>query len=349
MRYNSHMTIHESREIFGAYLFRQGVELDRVVLSEDERLDPSLTCANCKRLLVRGQKCRACPLSFCQACGDQLKGNCPCGDRIRAELSFGTRLALSKLKITCSSKRYGCGAILFYENLEEHEENCHLDQLACIFPDCSARIERRLYPAHIQQCECRLLTCAHCGAALQFKDLKAHLLNCPLRFVSCNGCGRRVLNQFLGEHIDICQQVLLACERCSKTLRKDQIQSHSQLDCVVHLLKQFREAESSVIGSTREKLSRLARFADALDAKAEAACARCLKFACPTALSRCLSCAVTLCSLCNKDASECPSCSGFFCPPCFAFALQEKACPSCSKPLQKPKFSEQPEKSKKDK
>ena len=202
------MLLKDNRDVFRAHVYRQGLEKERIIAIEGEELCAQLICFSCKRLVCKPSECESCAVLYCESCSIFALGRCAiCNQDTRRDVKRETKQALCRIKVVCKNKEFGCTAVLFYENIEEHEENCLFERLLCIFHHCDARVERKSYPTHIQNCEYRLLVCVYCGISLQHKNLSSHIVNCELRFYVCPGCNKKVLNRFLAEHIDFCDQI----------------------------------------------------------------------------------------------------------------------------------------------
>jgi hypothetical protein len=85
---------------------------------------------------------------------------------------------LSKLTIECRNKVYGCQQILFYEQLEKHEEElCQYKIVRC--PGCKQDMFKELFDKseHLLKCLYVELQCTKCESTFQRKD-QHNQLNC---------------------------------------------------------------------------------------------------------------------------------------------------------------------------
>lgn len=328
------MIVREFREIFNKYKFQNGIDLNRIILESNDRVEPSLLCHECSQLVVNPYYCTQCKFLYCEGCYITKKLNTCTACRqtpLINEYPPLYNIMLSKFKIYCKNKSTGCSLILYYENLLEHEDNCHHELLLCVFPDCNERIKRKNYPTHIRSCEQRLLSCPHCSADFKFSQLDQHLRNCDNRLVECYGCKKQVYNKYLEEHLEICEDVEVVCEKCSQVFLKRDIFNHTEHDCLSYALREFMMVSEAKLVELRTEINRAREKIKENDVIIQTACASCKKPACEVALKECELCKKRLCTACSRNLLiTCTDCLKFFCQECFNHSVDDKVCYGCS-------------------
>jgi hypothetical protein len=327
------MLIRESRHVFKNFMYLEGISLKRVLLDDGQKVEDILICKSCKQLVMKPFHCQKCKVLFCQSCAMRYETpTCEIckSDKLTENIQQLFRIMLSKYKVNCKHKSEGCDLVLYYENLEEHEDICLFERMYCIYPDCKEKIEKKSYIPHTKNCIHRLINCEFCSRDFKFNDIENHYINCEMKMVQCYGCRRQVLNKFLNEHIDICDEIKLVCERCGKILKKAEIGNHNEIDCVASILKNFRDTNMSTLSDLAEQLKTIKTKIEANDKMLSLYCHKCKKVSCEIALKGCDLCKTKLCNFCAKDLLKaCKSCGKLFCPTCFAALVQHKSCLSC--------------------
>lgn len=327
------MLIRESRHVFKRFMYREGIALDRVLLEEDQKIESALICKSCQRLIIKPYFCNHCKVLFCQSCAMRYE-NPICElcntERLTDTIQQFYRIMLAKYRVHCKNKNEGCELILYYENLEEHEDICHHERLLCIYPDCFEKIERKNYPFHIRNCPLRLLNCQYCFKDYKFIEIETHHLNCEMKMVQCYGCMRQVLNKFLNEHVEICDEIKVVCEKCETVFKKHEIGNHTEVDCVANLLKNFRESSSIALRELKDQIRVVKDKIEENSHLTENRCHQCQKVSCEVAIKCCEICNTKSCNICYKEfLKPCKACKKLFCPTCYGLSAQHKSCLAC--------------------
>ena len=328
------MIVRESREIFNTYKYQSGVDISRVVLDPTDRVEPSLLCKECSKLVVNPYYCSQCKILYCEGCyvTNKQKTCTACHHTVLTnEYPTLYNIMLSKFKIYCRNKSTGCSLILYYENLLEHEDNCHHEPLLCVYPDCDERVKRKSYPYHIKSCKHRILSCPHCTTDFKYSLLDQHLQYCDMRLVECYGCRKQVYNKYLEEHLDICDEIDVVCSKCNQTFVKRDIFNHTEYDCLSQALKKFMVASEETLVTLRGEINKAKDKIKENDAIIETSCGNCKKLACEIALKRCELCRKRQCAACARtNYKSCSSCLKIFCNSCFNHSMDDKMCFNCS-------------------
>ncbi|CAF1410319.1 unnamed protein product [Didymodactylos carnosus] len=138
-------------------------------MSQDDINKDVALCSICHHLLWKPVTCNICKNSFCYQCihqrvNDEQTNSCPFGCEYEEQQCSSVILAsLSKLQIECSYKSYGCSAIVSYDILEDHEQNCDYRQYQKQHYDVQQ---------HLQECAEIVLKCQECSTLYQREDMK---------------------------------------------------------------------------------------------------------------------------------------------------------------------------------
>ena len=127
--------------------YREGIEKNRIVDCGEEEFDKfleSVECLLCKKVLIEPRECTRCQRSFCLPCLRTHKRRsyyeCPsrCNNAQHLKAHRITRAILSRLRVTCKNRFWGCREIINYEKLEEHEGKCRYQIAKCnAFNQCA--------------------------------------------------------------------------------------------------------------------------------------------------------------------------------------------------------------------
>ncbi|CAF1035057.1 unnamed protein product [Didymodactylos carnosus] len=143
------------------------ITTDRI--SQDDINKDIVLCSICHHLLWKPVTCKTCKNSFCYQCihqrlNDLQTNNCPFGCEYEEQQCSSVILTLlSKLQIECSYKSYGCSAIVSYDLLEDHEQNCDYQQYHKQYYDVQQ---------HLEEYEEVVLRCLECRTLYQRDDMK---------------------------------------------------------------------------------------------------------------------------------------------------------------------------------
>jgi hypothetical protein len=327
------MYFRESRELFADFMYKKGIEEKRIVKTKEIKLDNSLKCLICDKLVINPSYCNKCKHLFCERCSVDINRTCTIcpSENLTIKIPQAYNIMMSKYTIYCKNRKSGCSLILFYENLLEHEENCHHERLLCIFPDCFERIKRKNYPFHIKNCKYRIIKCKYCSKDFIYDEYNDHAVNCEERLVSCYGCNKQILNKFLAEHVEFCDKIKLICERCKKSFLKSEIASHTELICVTGLILDYKKHYEMKVKAINEEFFKIQNLIKEKEKYFEMNCNKCKRFACEVALKKCQLCKLKLCTYCAKSSyRSCNNCHNLFCESCFNFSMKNKICFSCN-------------------
>lgn len=327
------MYFRESRDLFRNYMYQKGIPEKRIIKTKDHlKLDKTLKCQTCQNLVINPTICTPCKSLFCERCSIDKKKKCPkCGSILSKTIPQGYKIMLSKYNIYCKNRKSGCSLILFYENLLEHEDNCHHERLLCIFPDCYERVKRKNYPFHIKNCKFRIIKCKYCNKDFIYDDYNDHSVNCEERLVNCYGCNKQILNKFLAEHVEFCDKIKLICERCKKSFLKSEINNHTELKCVTSLILDYKKSYKIKLEDIKREFGKIEERIKNKEKFFIMNCNICKRFACEVALKKCQLCNLNLCTYCAKSSfRSCNNCHNLFCESCFKFSMENKICFSCN-------------------
>ena len=134
---------------------------------------------------------------------------------------------------TCSN---GCGHTCATRDLELHETNdCQMRKVVC---DCQKYIPFNDLKRHVEDdCRAKLLYCRRgCGTQLPRYAIKDHLTGeCPLRVVECQlecGIKKLWLKERVDHERDTCPNRLVPCRlECEKHIRFCDIRKHEKTEC----------------------------------------------------------------------------------------------------------------------
>lgn len=305
-----------------------------MVMSEEQKLDRSLLCFVCKKLVINPLHCTDCQILYCERCGyenpERTCQKCK-SKKLSNKIPPSQMVTLSKYNIYCKSKNSGCQLILFYENLLEHQEHCHHERLLCIFPQCYERIKRKHFPYHIKNCAFRLIKCKFCYKDFNYRELRVHSVNCLEKLVKCQGCQKQILNKYLAEHIKNCDNLKLICQRCNKEFSREDVGQHTELNCIVGLIVKYREQFDKEFLEIKEEFEKIAKLIEQKEKYLELKCRECDKFSCEVALKNCKICRLKICSYCVKNSFVvCVNCGQDYCRKCFELSSENDVCFSCS-------------------
>ncbi|CAF0809666.1 unnamed protein product [Didymodactylos carnosus] len=134
-------------------------------------------CPICQNILWKPVACKTCENSFCSKCITSWlskgRGLCPfkCTYRERKCPSILLSL-LSKLEVDCRYKSNGCSKIMYYELLEEHEDECQYQMKQC--KGCEQSILLKDLVNHEDECGMVDVICYKCQTIYKQKEMKYH-------------------------------------------------------------------------------------------------------------------------------------------------------------------------------
>ena len=290
--------------IFSKFTLKKGIETSRILAEKGEKIEASLRCKNCHLLVCKPLHCSKCDVLYCQLCA-ALNWSDLCGICNTTPLSTTIpqifRIMLSKYRITCRNKDEHCDFVLFYENLEDHEDNCHQERILCLFPDCKEKTDRRNYQIHVQNCQLRIVSCRFCLKDFKFLELGNHEFGCEMRMIDCNGCQRTVMNKFVNDHIEICSKLRIFCEYCQLSLARTDIDKHTKIDCFAYKTRVFRENSVRELDRLIDEVGRIELKLESINYSDGSRCATCERNGCSADVRRCGDCNHCFCRFCQRE------------------------------------------------
>ncbi len=132
----------------------------RVVRDQDSKTDVSdeLLCTVCRNVVWKPVYCNQCACIFCYKCRPQTgffsristffgaerprhgRNNCDNFEEVQVPTRITT--GLSKLRVRCAYEQNGCRMLLYYYDLEQHEQHCKFENIPCQV--CQLPLSRRL-------------------------------------------------------------------------------------------------------------------------------------------------------------------------------------------------------------
>lgn len=62
------MYFRESRDIFKNLMYEEGIDLSWIVTNDETKIDKSLLCYICKKLVMNPNICTKCDILYCERC-----------------------------------------------------------------------------------------------------------------------------------------------------------------------------------------------------------------------------------------------------------------------------------------
>jgi hypothetical protein len=106
-----------------------------------------------------------------------------------------------------------CGWTGELEHRQRHLDNdCEFVEVKCSHEGCSHALPRRDLDQHIKVCDCRKISCQHCGEGVIFVDMDEHVSACDSVPVPClNGCNDIIFRGNLAQHPQVCSMAVIPC------------------------------------------------------------------------------------------------------------------------------------------
>ena len=161
---------------------------------------------------------------------------------VNDECKLGCREVLrrNKLKVheieDCPLREVRCGCCgkeLIYLELPKHLDECPRMEVSCEL--CGIEMCRENITEHLEkECGMVVVTCKlGCGVMLTRDELKIHVTDtCVQREIPCKHCKGNVKLCDVTNHIDVCPKVRVSCELCGKTMYREDMTQHLEVDCV---------------------------------------------------------------------------------------------------------------------
>lgn len=298
------MKLRSCDNIFTKFTLKKGIELKRVVLDQTEKIESLLCCKNCDLLVYKPYFCSNCNVLYCQICAllneSDLCSLCK-STSLTTNIPQFIKVMLSKYRIKCRNLDENCDFVLYYENLEDHEDNCYKEKILCLFPDCKEKVDRKNYPLHIKKCPLRIVSCRYCAKDYKYCEIWNHEMSCEMRMVSCYGCNRKVLNKFLNDHIDICDNIQVICSDCQTNINKSEMMNHSQMECFEIRSNRFKQESMVKVNQLFDQIQILEFRLDQINLCDSNKCDKCEKNGCSVEIEKCLECLFCSCRHCTKE------------------------------------------------
>lgn len=209
---------------FSAALKETRETLPNLVSLDSEDKASHYSCVICCNVLSAPVLQMHCGHRACSSCIESLKQSnspvksCPGTDSECKEVDlekdmyfpdFSVARELSKLKVYCTNKKYGCEAIMAWSNLDEHCKTCPFQLKKCKYctKGCPEIFPQKFLASHEGSCMYNVyIPCPYCDEdILKVKMIEGHAARCmknqyqcPLAAVGCNFIG--VSQQALFKH-----------------------------------------------------------------------------------------------------------------------------------------------------
>jgi hypothetical protein len=154
--------------------YQPHIPLDRVT-EIDVVVRDLVECYLCHGLVWYPVACETCDKLFCSTCihafhQEKSQQSCPhdCSTYIEGKVSKATSHVLACLKMSCRYKSNGCTEILFYNELEQHEQMCDYQLRSC--DGCQQEIVKKNFDQHQSECQFVSIKCDQCSTSYKRKD-----------------------------------------------------------------------------------------------------------------------------------------------------------------------------------
>eukprot|EP00767_Chilomastix_cuspidata_P008174 gnl/Chilomastix_cuspidata/926.p1 GENE.gnl/Chilomastix_cuspidata/926~~gnl/Chilomastix_cuspidata/926.p1 ORF type:complete len:691 (+),score=328.28 gnl/Chilomastix_cuspidata/926:1190-3262(+) len=257
-------------------LINPSVAVAPVDVTKAER--PEFFCGECGRFLTLPITLSPCGHTVCSACLVTHRGarECPlCKDKIETEaIASALAAELAQAVVACPfCCNEGDAASAPHPRwtgnlsaLADHLTVCPSAPVPCRFAflGCDEQPPRRLWDAHVAECEFHLVECEHCHGSFPARDQRRHEEACPQLPVECpHACGATLPRAGLATHAQVCPKFLRPCpiRGCGEVFPNDGIQAHLADPAFLgaHLLLLTRHADKAV-PAPRDDSTTLTRY-----------------------------------------------------------------------------------------
>ncbi|CAF1315277.1 unnamed protein product [Didymodactylos carnosus] len=210
--------------------------LDEERIVDIKQHEDYLYCSICRNPLWKPVSCKACEKTFCRQCIQQWLSQKDC-NRCPFNCKYEEKRCspllnslLSKVRVICQYKDFGCQQIILYESLEKHE----------------------------MECDYQTEQCHGCKKELLMKDLKQHEEYCDQILVHCDLCHCNIKQPQMKCHVVDCfkKQLKLARTDLTRLMEKYENENKSALKTIhqttQRLQEQYRILNSSIVNDTNE-------------------------------------------------------------------------------------------------
>ncbi|KAM3130643.1 hypothetical protein pb186bvf_017235 [Paramecium bursaria] len=154
--------------------------MDRNDFEPIEDVPDNLCCGICTLLVIEPLECKSCENLFCSQCiGDWVvkKDECPnrcAGKFFTKQAHRMIRMELSKIKLYCRNRQFGCQVTIMYETIKSHQNVCKFKTTHCVAGCQWQGLEIDLLNHQYACQKVTVIICQKCECDIQKADIQKH-------------------------------------------------------------------------------------------------------------------------------------------------------------------------------
>jgi len=175
-----------------------------------ELFEEHITCMICLEIVENPRECDICHKVFCYKCLSVWRGSvdlkCPlkCRSKIIPADSIITDI-IASLQFYCNNKGKGCKKLLYWDEIEKHQNVCYYEKVLCPNDFCSHETLKVNLGNHLKKCDFQKV-CPYCKKTINVQKFPLHRMICNLREVKCKMCSKNFIYKKYQKHKEQCKE-----------------------------------------------------------------------------------------------------------------------------------------------